>query len=77
LKVPTPEELGIRLGKSDAPIDWNQLRRQLDQLGATSFQLDKHGNGYRFACQLKAGLVEAVGSTEGEAVRLALAKAQR
>jgi hypothetical protein len=77
LKAPTPEELGIRLGKAEAPLDWNQLRRQLDQLGATSFQLDKHGNGFRFACRMTAGVVEGVGASEAEAVRIALAKAPK
>jgi hypothetical protein len=76
--MPSPEELGIRLGKSAAPLDWNQLRRQLDELGASSFQLEKHGQGYRFVFQNSGGkTVEGLGNSEGEAVRAALAKLQK
>jgi hypothetical protein len=75
--MPEPEQLGIRLGKSVAPLDWNVLRRQLDELGASSFQLEKRGTGYRFACQTSAGIVEGMGGTEAEAVRVALAKARK
>jgi hypothetical protein len=74
LKLPPPEELGITLKRNDAPLDWNALRQQLDQLGAASFQLDKHGSGYRFACQLRGRSVEGFGATEGDAVRTALAR---
>jgi hypothetical protein len=79
LKVPTPEELGIRLGAAapEAPLDWNQLRRKLDELGATGFRLDRQGAGFRFVCLLPAGDLEGAGTTEAEAVRVALAKARK
>ena len=77
MKIPAPEELGIRLGKEEAPLDWNQLRRQLEQMGATSFRLDRDGAGFRFCCQLSAGPLEGVGRTEAEAVRTALAAAPK
>jgi hypothetical protein len=75
LAMPGPEAFGIRLGaKEETPLDWNQLRQQLDKLGASSFQLDKQGAGYRFACRLPSGSLEGIGASEGEAVRIALAK---
>jgi hypothetical protein len=75
LAIPGPESFGIRLGpKEETPLDWNQLRQQLDKLGASSFQLEKHGSGFRFACRLPSGGLEGLGASEGEAVRVALAK---
>ena len=62
LKLPAPDELGIRLGDKEKPLDWDLLRQQLDRLGAGSFQLEKQGTGYRFACQLPSGAVEGGGA---------------
>ncbi len=73
LAMPAPESFGIRLGhKDETPLDWNQLRQQLDRLGASSFQLEKHGDGYRFACRLPSGAIEGLGASESDAVRAAL-----
>ena len=69
LQMPAPEALGIKLSKNEAPLDWDQLRQQLDRLGASSFQLERQGNGFRFACRLPAGSLEGMGDTEAEAVR--------
>jgi hypothetical protein len=82
LKMPAPEELGIRLGQKapaqkEQPLDWNQLRAQIEKLGAKSFQLDKHADGYRFACQLPQGSIEGTGRSESEAVQVALAKVRK
>jgi len=82
LKMPAPEELGIRLGQNapvqkEQPLDWNRLRARIEQLGAKSFQLDKQGDGYRFACQLPGGMIEGTGRSENEAVQVALAKIQK
>lgn len=74
LKMPAPEELGIRLGMAETPLDWNQLRKQLDEAGARSFQLEKHGAGYRFACEISGRQIEGIGRNESAAVRTALAK---
>jgi hypothetical protein len=75
LAMPAPESFGIRLGQNEeAPLDWNQLRQQLDKLGANSFQLEKQGSGFRFTCRLPSGSLEGLGASEGEAVRVALAK---
>ena len=76
--MPAPESFGIRLGaKNDTPLDWNQLRQQLDRLGASSFQLEKQGDGYRFACRLPSGMLEGNGATEAEAVRVAMSKSAK
>jgi hypothetical protein len=78
LAMPAPESFGIRLGqKEEAPLDWNQLRQQLEKLGASSFQLEKHGPGFRFTCRLPSGSLEGLGASEGEAARVALAKVTR
>lgn len=77
LAMPGPEAFGIRLGKKDdTPLDWNDLRQKLEQLGVSSFQLEKHGEGFRFACRLTSGVIEGLGASEGEAVRAAFAKAK-
>jgi hypothetical protein len=67
--MPAPEQLGIQLGKKEAPLDWDWLRREVDRLGADGFQLEKHGSGFRFSCRLPGGAVEGFGDTEAEAVR--------
>jgi hypothetical protein len=75
LKIPAPEEFGIRLGGPEQRrdrLDWDQLRQRLDGLGARSFQLEKQGTGFYFECKLPSGTVEGVGSTEAEAVNVAL-----
>ena len=77
LKMPSPDELGIKWDKDSKPLDWDQLREQLDRLGATSFRLDKHSDGFRFVCMLPSGSVEATGSTEAAAVSAAMAKVRQ
>ena len=77
LKMPAPEQLGIRLNKADAPLDWDQLRQQIDEIGADSFQLDKHASGYRFTCELPGRTIEGIGACEADAVRKAVAKIQK
>jgi hypothetical protein len=80
LKIPAPEELGIRLGGSEQRqdrLDWDQLRQRLDRLGASSFQLEKRGNGFYFECKLPTGEVEGVGTTEAEAVCAALDRVKK
>jgi hypothetical protein len=77
LTMPTPEEVGIRFGSAPSALDWDQLRTQLDRLGVRDFQLDKHGSGYRFACRLPSGPVDGIGTSEVEAVKVAMAKIQK
>ena len=73
LSLPEPETLGIQLPKSvRKELDWSQLRKRLDELGALSFRLDKEGQGYRFFCQLPDESRQAFGLSEAEAVEEAL-----
>jgi hypothetical protein len=83
--LPPPEELGIGSPRpSGGEVDWNVVHRKLHDLGALSSQLQKMPEGgYRFTCLLptrqpdRAQRIEAQGNSEGEAVRLALAKAEQ
>ena len=64
-----------------AVMDWTGVRQELHRLGARSFQLENQADGrHRFACQVpRAGgqmtLVEVLGQTEEEAIRLGLERA--
>lgn len=87
LSLPSPEALGISIGKRrNAPaeaVDWNHLRARLNQLGALGFHLDKltHG-GTRVRFFLPSGQpnnthhIEAAADTEPAALRLALERAE-
>jgi hypothetical protein len=80
VRIPTPEELGLGTGKpesGDAPLDWSMVERRLDAAGATGYQVEKTGTGFRFTCQLASGAVSGRGMTKGEAVRNTLAKLPR
>jgi len=85
LQMPSPQELGIADSKRpDHPsIDWTAVHNQLDHLGASCFHLERtHNGGYRITCLLptnqrdRTHRIECDAATEGEAVRLILAKAQ-
>lgn len=68
--MPTPEQLGIAVAK---PVSMIELRVRLDRLGASGFQLVPQADGWRFSCRLPSGRpVEAIGSTETDAVLRAL-----
>jgi hypothetical protein len=72
-QMPTPEQLGIEIPK---PLNWSDLRIKLDRLGASGFQLMRHSDGWRFACQLPGGrTLEGRGATDVEAVIQALRQA--
>jgi hypothetical protein len=85
LRMPSPEELGVADSKRlDPPsLDWTAVHNQLDRLGATCFHLERTAKGgYRITCLLptdqpgRTHRIEAEASTEADAVRLTLAKAQ-
>ena len=92
LNLPSPEELGVGCGCShcrcepchcQAPVDWAEVHRRLDQLGALSFHQQKLlEGGYRVSFALPGSRsdrmhqVEATAPTEAQAVHLALQKAQ-
>ena len=81
--MPSPEELGLG-GRPDivAQLDWSTARRQLENLGAVSFQLERLSQGgYRFGCRLVASgqtvPITANATTEAEAVQLVLQQAEQ
>jgi hypothetical protein len=79
LAMPTPEELGVPVPKAaPAAPDWAAVHARLDRLGATAFALERAGQGYRFTCRLPADrTVEGRGTTQAEAIRMALDQAER
>jgi hypothetical protein len=84
LALPPPEALGVPVPHPAAPVDWTALRVRLDRLGATQFALERLPEGdYRFRCRLPSAdpahprTVEVRAATEAEAVRQALAQAER
>jgi hypothetical protein len=88
--LPSPEELGIKVGvPAPAPaavvaaLDWNQIHARLEQLGVIHFQRDRlPQGGFRVTCSLPTGTpaqahqVEAVAATESAAVLDALQRAE-
>ena len=83
--MPSPQELGVAdVKRPENPIvDWTAVHNQLDRLGATCFQLERMPEGsFRITCLLPTNQrscshrIEAQASSEADAVRLALAKAQ-
>lgn len=81
IPLPSPDQLGITIpsGAAGSP-DWTAVHQQLDRLGALCVHVEKVDGGCRFTCLLptaqpeRTHRVEAVASTEAEAVRLALDK---
>jgi hypothetical protein len=80
LSLPSPEQLGVGHGPS---VDWADVHRRLEQLGALSFQQQKRlEGGFRITFMLptdhndRTQQIEAVAETEAQAVRLALEKAE-
>ena len=83
--MPSPEELGVADAKrlDHSSIDWTAVHNQLDRLGANCFHLERTPKGgYRMSCLLptnqrdRSHRIEAEASSEADAVRLTLAKAQ-
>jgi hypothetical protein len=80
--LPAPEQLGVRpppAADADS-VDWNATHARLRGLGALGWQLGRlPQGGYRFSFLLptaepnRSRHYEGTGSTEAEAVRLALA----
>src|SRR5437763_3610054 len=84
LAMPSPEQLGI--AAANAPtgaLDWTAANRRLALLGAISSHRERlPQGGFRFVCLLpttqadRTHRIEAVATTEAEAVRVALQKAE-
>ena len=84
IAMPSPEQLGVAARSADGGCDWTAIHRRMQDLGVTSFQMDRpDGDIYQFTCLLptaEAGRthrIEGRGATQAEAVRRALAEAQR
>ena len=81
--IPSPKELGLG-ASTGAPVavDWTATHRQLDEIGAVRFEMEKlTAGGSRFSCWVRDGSslrpVTGEGTSEGEAVRLCLARARQ
>ena len=81
ISLPSPDQFGITIpSAAGGSTDWTAVHQQLDRLGALCVHVEKVDGGCRFTCLLptaqpeRSHRVEAVASTEAEAVRLALDK---
>jgi hypothetical protein len=83
LEMPAPAASGIALTAVETAIDWAAIHRRLDVLGITCCQFERVANGWRVVCLLPDNLagrhqrVEAQGTSQAEAVRLALSQAEQ
>lgn len=91
LQLPAPDHLGIEPERKpqDAPrvvistLDWSAVRRRLDDLGVTCFQVEKMTEGYRFSCVVPMAKahwqrrLDVIAATETEAVVTALREAEK
>jgi len=76
IKIPSPQELGLGNIKvsADDPIDWSMVERRMDQLGVTSYQMQKAVDGFRFSIELRGKTVIGRGTSKAAAVRAAFAQ---
>jgi len=78
LRMPSPAELG--LGGPARPVadavDWTDVRRRMERLGVSGFQLDRTATGFRFTCVFGTRRLTADALTEAEAIHQALARAE-
>jgi hypothetical protein len=79
--MPSPEQLGVGPRSAD---DWTAVHKRLQDLGVTTFQLDRlNPEVFAFTCLLPTAdpgqthRIEAHGATEVEAACRALDEAQR
>ena len=86
LSIPSPRDLGMGAAAAPAPapvaLDWAATHRQLDEIGAVRFEMVKlPAGGSRFSCWLPDGSslrpVSGEATSDGEAVRLCLARARQ
>jgi hypothetical protein len=88
LAIPAPEQMGISASavaaSAETPVDWAAIHRRLDSLGITCFHIERESAGWRVVCLQsccctpgKHHRIEAQGSSQGEAVQLALEQAER
>ncbi|HEY1861814.1 MAG TPA: hypothetical protein VGG61_15750 [Gemmataceae bacterium] len=79
LALPSPEQLGVAVRKSESNVDWNLVHRRFHDAGATCFLLDhRPEGGCKLTCLLPTGQanrnhhIEVEAASEAEAARLAL-----
>lgn len=84
LTMPSPTALGVALAQAAEGTDWTTVRRQLQELGATAFQVRQVSAGRcQFSIQLSTSQpgrchrIDAEGTGEAEAVAHALQAARR
>lgn len=84
LIIPAPGQLGVGRPRPATPaVDWASVGRDLQALGATGWRIETVPGGFSFSCSVpgdRAGVVrriEATGSTQAEAVRLGLERAEQ
>ena len=82
LAMPSPEQLGVAVRPTSIEPDWTAIHARIKELGLVSFHMDSAPDGRcRFTCWVphaQPGLtrrIEALASTEVEAIRLGLERA--
>jgi len=82
LRMPSPEELGLRLPPAtNREVDWNHVRQRVHALNLTSFHMQKlPEGGFRFVCFVPTNAgerrVQAEAVYEAEAIHQALSQAE-
>lgn len=81
--LPSPEQLGVSKPQTKSGTDWNETRRRLDAVGATSFQVVHLAEGgCRFVCLLPTNQhnynhrIEVDAVSEVDAVKCGLERAE-
>jgi hypothetical protein len=82
LAMPSPAEMGLGGRSQPKELDWVEVRRRMDRLGATGFDLKKlPAGGYRVTFQVPTAVgmrpAEAEAANEADALNSALAQAER
>ncbi len=79
LRMPSPEELGVALANRSPDVNWTTVRRRLDRLGVTAFNLERSPRGWHFSFALPGTYqrFEAEAITEADAIDRALAQAEK
>jgi hypothetical protein len=79
LAMPSPEQLGVTVRKSESNVDWNLVHRRFHDAGATCLLLDQRPDGgCKLTCLLPTGQpnrnhhIEVEAATEAEVARLAV-----
>lgn len=80
LRLPTPEALGIAVARTDAVVDWGEVRGRIERIGAVGFHFEKKAGLFRVTCLMPTAIpdrphpITSEADSEGEAVRLAFTR---